>query len=84
MFFTFFFLIILVVFTTAFPIEIAPKKDSHDNAKITILYDNYVYKEGTKPNWGFSCLKLFVSLLVSSFINSFKTRLDNFALTSEC
>jgi 7,8-dihydropterin-6-yl-methyl-4-(beta-D-ribofuranosyl)aminobenzene 5'-phosphate synthase len=24
--------------------------------KFTILYDNYVYKEGTKADWGFSCL----------------------------
>lgn len=24
--------------------------------KFTILYDNYRYQEGTKPDWGFSCL----------------------------
>lgn len=24
--------------------------------KFTILYDNYVFKEGTKEDWGFSCL----------------------------
>ncbi len=24
--------------------------------RFTILYDNYHYKEGTKPDWGFSCL----------------------------
>ena len=24
--------------------------------KFTILYDNYLYKEGTKSDWGFSCL----------------------------
>jgi len=24
--------------------------------RFTILYDNYLYKEGTKPDWGFSCL----------------------------
>lgn len=24
--------------------------------KFTILYDNYLYKEGTKTDWGFSCL----------------------------
>ena len=24
--------------------------------KITILYDNYIFKEGTKAEWGFSCL----------------------------
>jgi 7,8-dihydropterin-6-yl-methyl-4-(beta-D-ribofuranosyl)aminobenzene 5'-phosphate synthase len=26
------------------------------NLRFTILYDNYLYKEGTKPDWGFSCL----------------------------
>ena len=24
--------------------------------KFTILYDNYLHKQGTKPDWGFSCL----------------------------
>lgn len=24
--------------------------------KFTILYDNYLYEKGTKPDWGFSCL----------------------------
>jgi 7,8-dihydropterin-6-yl-methyl-4-(beta-D-ribofuranosyl)aminobenzene 5'-phosphate synthase len=24
--------------------------------KFTVLYDNYLYQEGTKPDWGFSCL----------------------------
>ncbi len=24
--------------------------------KFTILYDNYLYAQGTKPDWGFSCL----------------------------
>ncbi len=24
--------------------------------RFTILYDNYLFKEGTKPDWGFSCL----------------------------
>ena len=27
-----------------------------DEAKLTILYDNYVYTPGTQANWGFSCL----------------------------
>jgi 7,8-dihydropterin-6-yl-methyl-4-(beta-D-ribofuranosyl)aminobenzene 5'-phosphate synthase len=27
-----------------------------NSIKITILYDNYVYKEGTTAEWGFSCL----------------------------
>src|SRR4030043_1807559 len=24
--------------------------------RFTVLYDNYLYKEGTKADWGFSCL----------------------------
>ena len=24
--------------------------------KMTVLYDNYLFSEGTKPDWGFSCL----------------------------
>jgi 7,8-dihydropterin-6-yl-methyl-4-(beta-D-ribofuranosyl)aminobenzene 5'-phosphate synthase len=27
-----------------------------NNAKITILYDNYVHTQGTKADWGFACL----------------------------
>ena len=27
-----------------------------ENLKITILYDNYIHKEGTKSDWGFACL----------------------------
>lgn len=27
-----------------------------EKLKITILYDNYIYTEGTKPDWGFACL----------------------------
>ena len=27
-----------------------------DPVKFTILYDNYLHKEGTKVDWGFSCL----------------------------
>jgi 7,8-dihydropterin-6-yl-methyl-4-(beta-D-ribofuranosyl)aminobenzene 5'-phosphate synthase len=31
--------------------------DSSDpSLRFTILYDNYLYKEGTQPDWGFSCL----------------------------
>jgi len=32
------------------------KKGMQTPLKFTILYDNYLYKEGTKPDWGFSCL----------------------------
>lgn len=27
-----------------------------DTIKVTILYDNYIFTEGTKADWGFSCL----------------------------
>jgi 7,8-dihydropterin-6-yl-methyl-4-(beta-D-ribofuranosyl)aminobenzene 5'-phosphate synthase len=27
-----------------------------DKIKVTILYDNYIYTEGTKSDWGYSCL----------------------------
>jgi 7,8-dihydropterin-6-yl-methyl-4-(beta-D-ribofuranosyl)aminobenzene 5'-phosphate synthase len=29
---------------------------SGPSLRFTILYDNYLYKEGTTPDWGFSCL----------------------------
>jgi 7,8-dihydropterin-6-yl-methyl-4-(beta-D-ribofuranosyl)aminobenzene 5'-phosphate synthase len=34
--------------------RLAAKPDS--DITVTILYDNYVYMEGTKADWGFSCL----------------------------
>jgi len=36
-----------------------PKRDDTGRTtplKLTILYDNYVFAEGTKADWGFSCL----------------------------
>jgi 7,8-dihydropterin-6-yl-methyl-4-(beta-D-ribofuranosyl)aminobenzene 5'-phosphate synthase len=36
---------------------VAAGDDSSDPPlRFTILYDNYLYKEGTMPDWGFSCL----------------------------
>jgi len=32
------------------------KKGLKQPVKFTILYDNYLHKEGTKTDWGFSCL----------------------------
>jgi len=32
------------------------KSLSDQSLRFTILYDNYVHKEGTKADWGFSCL----------------------------
>ncbi|MEJ2054098.1 MAG: MBL fold metallo-hydrolase [Calditrichaceae bacterium] len=31
-------------------------EEDRTEMKITILYDNYVFKEGTKADWGFACL----------------------------
>jgi len=30
--------------------------EAQTDITITILYDNYLFSEGTKPDWGFSCL----------------------------
>lgn len=30
--------------------------ESAENVTVTILYDNYIYTEGTTADWGFSCL----------------------------
>ncbi len=27
-----------------------------DQIKVTILYDNYIHTDGTKSDWGYSCL----------------------------
>jgi 7,8-dihydropterin-6-yl-methyl-4-(beta-D-ribofuranosyl)aminobenzene 5'-phosphate synthase len=34
--------------------ETSPSQN--DSLNITILYDNYIFKEGTKSDWGFACL----------------------------
>jgi len=31
-------------------------EETMNSKKVTILYDNYVFAEGTKSDWGFSCL----------------------------
>jgi len=36
--------------------SVQDKPLSEGSLRFTILYDNYLYKEGTKPDWGFSCL----------------------------
>jgi len=32
------------------------EEQAEDGIKVTILYDNYIHTEGTKADWGFSCL----------------------------
>jgi 7,8-dihydropterin-6-yl-methyl-4-(beta-D-ribofuranosyl)aminobenzene 5'-phosphate synthase len=39
--------------STANPID---QEGTDSPLKFTILYDNYLHKEGTQPDWGFSCL----------------------------
>jgi len=36
--------------------EKVDKKGIKTPVRFSILYDNYLHKEGTKPDWGFSCL----------------------------
>jgi 7,8-dihydropterin-6-yl-methyl-4-(beta-D-ribofuranosyl)aminobenzene 5'-phosphate synthase len=59
--FKIFFLVIMTVFliTGASSVLGAGKKietGSVQKLKITILYDNYIFTEGTKADWGFACL----------------------------
>jgi 7,8-dihydropterin-6-yl-methyl-4-(beta-D-ribofuranosyl)aminobenzene 5'-phosphate synthase len=34
----------------------AEGRPTEGTLRFTVLYDNYVFNEGTKPDWGFSCL----------------------------
>ncbi len=51
-------LLIIFVFIFASASSYSSQKliTGSDKIEITILYDNYVYTEGTKADWGFSCL----------------------------
>jgi len=48
----------LVASALSFPVKFANTEleENKDTLQITILVDNYIYKPGTKPDWGFSCL----------------------------
>lgn len=47
----------LFIFLTVLSIEPASENfPISDKVTFTIMYDNYVIKEGTKSDWGFSCL----------------------------
>ena len=55
--------IILIFFLLFFAIttnfSLTSSKNETDNKvpiKMTILYDNYIFTEGTKSDWGFACL----------------------------
>jgi len=49
-FWKFFILVLLLL------IVLPQKSTPIERVTVTILYDNYVYKEGTKADWGFSCI----------------------------
>ena len=36
--------------------KILSKEGIENTVRFTILYDNYMFEEGTKPDWGFACL----------------------------
>ena len=37
-------------------VNVFAQNDILDDVKITVVYDNYLYKEGLKTDWGYSCL----------------------------
>jgi len=37
-------------------VDMQPSEIPLKNLKITVVYDNYLYKEGLKTGWGFSCV----------------------------
>lgn len=49
-------LIVFVCFGCVIGGYASQKQMDSDSIKITILYDNYLHTEGTKTDWGFSCL----------------------------
>jgi len=55
--FVVFFLLFSILLTNTCTI-CGPKSEisEKENIKLTILYDNYVFTEGTKSDWGFACL----------------------------
>lgn len=55
------FTVLIIIFTSMVMVSAFDGRSSTvflpgDMAKITILYDNYIFTEGTKADWGFSCL----------------------------
>jgi len=51
-----FFLLCWVVTITSSLFSSKKEIDKKELIKITILYDNYIFSEGTKSDWGFACL----------------------------
>jgi 7,8-dihydropterin-6-yl-methyl-4-(beta-D-ribofuranosyl)aminobenzene 5'-phosphate synthase len=44
------------LFPKSLDLDILSEEGIKNPIRFTILYDNYLFKEGTKPDWGFSCL----------------------------
>jgi len=52
-----FFVVFIILLTNNASILCSKNEiDKKEPIKMTILYDNYVYTEGTKSDWGFACL----------------------------
>ena len=52
-----FFLFFIILLTNQCSISCSNSEtEEKENFKMTILYDNYVFTEGTKSDWGFACL----------------------------
>jgi len=47
---------IITVFLLLFTFEISVYTQEKSQIKTTVLYDNYLFTEGTRTDWGFSCL----------------------------
>ena len=52
----FLFLLVFTLMVNAQKIVNIENKKDESKMKITILYDNYVFTEGTISDWGFACL----------------------------
>jgi len=50
------FLVSLFLFNVITIVLAEPVKVTNTDLNITILYDNYIFKEGLKTDWGFACL----------------------------
>lgn len=51
------FFLLFFVITTNFSLSFSKNEtDKKEPIKITILYDNYIFTEGAKSDWGFACL----------------------------
>lgn len=50
------FLVSLFLFNIITVVSAEPVEAANNTLNITVLYDNYIFKEGLKADWGFACL----------------------------